>query len=84
MNQIGLRIMKMMVDRNLTVKEVARRMEVSSAFVSALRRGRKRFTPAMLDKMLTALEAPPGERWNMHRQAAMSAGWRIDSKANGL
>jgi transcriptional regulator with XRE-family HTH domain len=61
----------------LTQKDLARRLEVSDSYVSAVVTGRKPASPQWVDLVANALNLSESERRKLHRAAAKDLGFKL-------
>lgn len=62
----------------LKQSDAVRALDVSKAYVSAVTNGRKAVSPRKIDEMSDALGFSDRESRQLHRAAALDAGFRLD------
>ncbi len=78
--RVGERLRRIAYSKGWQLKTLAAALNSSSAHVSRMFCGQRRFTPQQLDKFLDALEVEEHLRVVLHRHAAMEYGFKIDER----
>jgi transcriptional regulator with XRE-family HTH domain len=76
-SSFGKELERMLDDCEVTRREVAERVGISTYMLWLLQAGKRLPTPDMIDRVVLALELSVGERIKLHRFAARDRGYRI-------
>lgn len=76
---LGERLRRLAASKGIKPKQLADEIGLSVPHLSRLYCGRRRFTPAILDRIIMALQLEHTEE-SLHKQAAAEYGFRIFNK----
>ena len=71
--RFGKEVRKLRIDHDITLKDLADRIGVTSTFVSAVEAGRKSIPPNFVQKVVAAMDLGPKEAAELRRAADQSA-----------
>lgn len=75
---VGQTLDESLRSRGLSQRDLAERLDVSAAYVSALVSGKKTLSASTADRLVGALSLNQEETVSLHRAAAMDMGFRLD------
>ena len=77
-SRFGRHLTKALSRRGLRQTDLASRLDVSDAYLSAVSTGRKQISPERIDRIVMSMEFEDDEATDLHRAAAMDAGFKLD------
>lgn len=77
-NSFGIRMRRMLDDREMAQADLAASLGVSSAYVSSLILDRRAPSAQTVEKIVDALQASSEERQGLHKAAAVANGFKLD------
>ncbi|RZM74073.1 transcriptional regulator [Pseudoalteromonas rubra] len=72
LTKFGMAIRKIRIDRNMKLGDMAKGMQVTSAYLSAVENGKKKLTNELVEKVSNFLELSEEDRTEINEAAALS------------